>query len=308
MGKNNYETVEMLAELTKPKKQKVKRERRGRRQDLKKFTKSKYIKKAKKDEYINDLIANFDGIEKEMRRLYSNGKSKLFDEREDLVELLTNKKFAKYVCKAVKEMNEDKGSEVPYVLLFAVGDMFVNNDEAFVNDEDISKRYMKLFSMFYNDKIKKLSKKMGVTKTDALAFYLTSLTFKDVKAKLIYKRTSTFLNLLYNMDDLDAKKVKLALKTCYGKRLGFVISSILGEKPRQGENFSIVTNAVLEIMEKMDKEELKELLKRYAKRRKQNPKSPRRVDLTKIDDVDYKNIHKIIDKLNKTGYNKELFM
>lgn len=221
MSREYSSTVDLIADLRKPKKvvkYKGYNKKKGRRQDLRKFFKEKTIKKANKEEYTNDLIANFDGFEKEIRRLYSKNQSKVFDDREDLVDLLTNPKFCKILCKALKTMKEEEPElEIPYVVLFAIGDMYVRSDEAFTEDEEISSRYMKVFNMFFEKKIKKLAKRLQTGKPDALALYLTSLTFKDVSYKVLNRRIYTFLNHLYSIEGLDESKAKLAIKSCFGR-------------------------------------------------------------------------------------------
>jgi hypothetical protein len=304
------DTVDMVLKLTKQ----PKREKRsfkggkGRQIPMKELLKSKRIKKYDKAELVEDIISNLPAFEKELKKTYGGegGKHRVLEDREDIVDLLTNKKFAKALVKALKEVAET--DHIPYVVFFAIGDMYVNGDEAFAEDEDLVKAYMKAFDKFFSGKIKKLAKKLKVKRTDALSLILTSISFKDVKAKFIFKRGFTFLNLLYGMEDLDEKKVKTALDACYGKRKNLILTTILNESPKKSENFSIVTNAALSILNKMDRDDLKELLKRYAKRRKQNPKSSRRIALAEINESDYKNINRVIDKLIKTGWNKELFM
>lgn len=304
MSKN---PTDFIFEQTKPEKRKKKR--KGHRVDLKKFLKAKTIKNAKKDQYIADLDANLEALEREIRRFYTGkGKSKLFKSQADIVELFTHHKFHKYLCKVLKERAKEKDTEIPYGILFAISEMYVNNVKAFVKDEELSARYMKAFNAFYDSKIKKLAKKMKIQKVEALSLYLCSISFKDVKYRTLFRRLETFFKSLANIDNLDEKKVKIAIKKCYGKRIGFVLSGALFEKPQSTESFSIITNAILSIMENMDKDDLKDTLKRYAKRRRNEPKIARRLDLTKIDDEDYKQIHKVISKLEDLGFKHELFM
>jgi hypothetical protein len=309
MYKKMQESVSMMSELTKEKKPKKKLIGKGRRVQMKDMLRFKAIRKYKKDALIEDLIVNFPAFERELKKFYGgeNPKHALLSDREDIVELLTNGKFSKALIKAMKEISET--DYVPAVTLFAVGDMYVNGDEAFSDDEGLIKSYMKVFDKFFGGKIKKLAKAAKISKPDALALLLTSLTFKDVRNKYVFRRSFTFLNLIYGMEELTEKKVKLILEKCYGKRMYMILSAILNESPKKNEeNFSIVTNAALSILNKMDREDLKELLKNYAKRRRQNGKAPRRISLMDINAEDYRNIHRAIEKLTRTGFAKELFM
>lgn len=313
--KNSIEdSISMTETLIKPKKEKKKLNRKGRQIPMKELLKPKNIKRAKKgdrqDQFVNDLLVNFPSFEKELKKFYggADGKSKVFDDREDVVDMFTNKTFAKCLLRVLKEIKET--DDIPYVVLYAIGDMYVNSDKAFAEDEKLSRKYFKVFDHYNNKRIKKLAKKMEIKPSRSMTLFLAANTFKGLRQKFAFRRAFAFLGLLYGMEDLTEKKVKLALESCYGKRITFILKAILNEAPKgeKSEVFSLVTNAALNIMNKMDKDDLKELLKEYAKRRKNNPKAPRRLALLKINEDDYKNIHKTIEKLIRAGFNKEIFM
>lgn len=308
--------ISTLVKLTSEKEKKKKGKKfTGQKVPLNKLT-GKLLKKTKKKEYTQMLGSNIQEFIGEVKKLYcakKGKKSKLFDDKEDLFEILTNKKFCKSLCSVMKEY-EDTDMGIPDILLVAIGDMFVEGAEGF-SDKEISKPYLKLVDAAKSKQIKKVAKELDLKKEDqpkgkALGLVLTSISVEGMSGKNSIKRINMFLNLLTQIPELDEKKVKEIIKLCYKKKsLKFFLGIALNEKPKKdNENFSIITNGILKILEKMDKEERNDILKAYAKRRKEmDCKCPRRVNLLSINEEDYKGINKSVAKLMRSGYKREIF-
>lgn len=302
------ETLNIIQSLAKPRKSEKKHHNgkgknfSGRKTDIKKLVKTKTINKTPKEQYIDLLGSNIDAFQNEIKKFYM-GKSKVFEDRAELVDLFTNKKFAKYLCAAIEEANN-----TPYPIFFVIGDMLVNEDTAFVEDEKLCKRYFKLFNEFEEEKIKKVAKAFGCKKSVALGLLLTVTSYKDCRMKFMVKRYLAFLDGLYAIEGLTEKKVIKGLKTCFGKRIQYFLSVALTEKPQNNETFSIVTNAILAIINKMDTSDAKELLRDYSKKRAKYPNGKRRLNFFTINQDDYKTIFKVINRLIDTGFNKETFL
>ena len=137
----------------------------------------------------------------------------------------------------------------------------------------------------------------------------TSVRFEPGEEKEIQLVELGGKRIVYGLNDLTEKKVKKAIKACYGKNPAFIIGIALNEKfKKDNENFGIVTNSILSILEKMDKEDRNEILKKYAKRRRDKGcQCSRRLNLLSINEDDYKNINKSVAKLIRNGFNKEVF-
>lgn len=302
------ETLNIIQSLAKPRKVEKKNRKgknkkfSGRKTDLKKLIKSKSINKTPKDQYIDLLGSNMDAFQNEVKK-YFMGKSKLFEDRVDLIDLFTNKKFAKYLCAALEESNH-----VPYPIFFVIGDMLVHEDSAFVEDEKLCKRYFKLFNSFEEDRIKKVAKAFGCKKSVALGLLLTVTSYKECRMKHMAKRYLAFLDSMYVIDGLTEKKVIKGLKAVFGKRIQYFLSIALTEKPQNNEAYGVVTNAILAIINKMDTSDAKDLLKDYSKKRAKYPNNKRRLNFFTINQDDYKTIFKVINRLIQSGFNKETFL
>ena len=306
--------VTTLVNLTKTEDRKKKiKKYKGERISIKKLVSEKTIKKTKKAAYLELLGSNIGTLCAELEKFYLSKKgSKVFDDREDIIEVFCNEKFCRTVCKVCKEMKDSKNG-IPEIIVVAISDMFVNGDKMFMEPE-ICKKYMKVVDMYKGKEIRKLAKKLDLSKdekpkTQALALILTSFRVKRLNGKISLRRALSFLGLIYDMNDVSEKTVKKILKECYGKDLSYILGIALNEKYiKDNENFSVVTNAILEVIEKMDRDDRNELLKKYAKRRRErNNNVPRRLNLLSINEEDYKNIHKTMNKLMKAGYKKEIF-
>lgn len=312
--------VTTAVNLTKKKEGKKKKKHfKAESISTKKLISEKKIKKTKKAEYTELLGANLKGLCEEIRKLYIGKKgSKVFDDRLDLIEVLTNDKFSKCLFKVMKEMKDSKDG-IPNEIIMPISDMIVNKDGIFSRGDDdddmaeICKRYMKIVDMKKGKEIKKLAKELKLSKDDmpkttALALILTSFSAKNWTKNSV-NRALSFLDILYGLNDLTEKKVKKAIKACYGKNPAFIIGIALNEKyKKDNENFGIVTNAILSMLEKMDKEDRNEILKKYGKRRREKGcQCSRRLNLLSINEDDYKNIHKSISKFIRNGFKKEIF-
>lgn len=319
MNMSNF-AVTTAVNLTKKKEGKKKKKRfKAETIPTKKLVSEKRIKKTKKVEYAELLGANLKGVCEEIRKLYTSKKgSKVFDDRIDLIEVLCNDKFSKCLFKVMKEYKDTK-DEIPNEIIMPITDMIVNKDGIFGRGDDdgdmteICKRYMKIVDMKKGKEIKKLAKELKLSKEDmpkttALALILTSFSAKNWTKNSV-NRALAFLDILYGLNDLTEKKVKKAIKACYGKNPAFIIGIALNEKfKKDNENFGIVTNSILSILENMDKEDRNEILKKYAKRRRDKGcQCSRRLNLLSINEDDYKNINKSVAKLIRNGFKKEVF-
>lgn len=273
--------------------------------DLKRILKPKAIKKTDKDTYTAMLTAAFPAFEKELKK-YFDGSAKIIDDKQTLIELMTNKKFAKCLIDAIQELEQS-----PKILFYAISELWLTNAKAFVNDEKLLKKYLKLYADAEKGKIKKIAEALKIKKADALQISLASTNYRGAKMKSLRLRFQGFLNQMYGLEELTEKKVKKAIKLCFKGCENQFITYALGERPRRNddekENFSIVTNAILSILEDMDKDDRKNLLKFYAKRRVGNTNAPKRLNLCAISKEEYRGITKTIDKLIDTGMSKDAF-
>ena len=300
--------LEIIQDLSKPRKseRKYKKGKKfsGRQVNLKTLVKSKTINKTDKNEYMDMLGSNIQNLKKEIFKYYSKGESKIFEDRSDLVDLFTNKKFVKYLCAVLEEIED-----TPYEIFFVVGDMLINEDAALIDEEKICQKYFKLFNNFQGDKIKKIAKAFGCKKSDALVLLLIITKFKDARLKLMAKRYLKFLEQLYQLEELEERKVAKGLKVCFGEKLDEFISVALTEKPdTNNESFNVVTNAILSIINKMDMSDAKSILRDYSKKRAKYPNGKRRLNFFTINQDEYKTIFKAIDRLLDTGCRKETFL
>lgn len=313
---NSDFAVETLVKLTnnETKGKKKNKKFKGERMGIKKLVSNKHIKKSKKSQLYEDIGQNIERLVKEIEKVYlsKNGQSKVWDYREDLVETLTNEKFAKALCKVCKDFKDTRG--IPSIVLLAVSDMFVHGDKEFLANKNVSKPYLKLVDAAKKDEIKKLSKKIKVSgddnaKTVALGFILNSIFIKGLNGKTANERVYTFLKLLYDLDGLTEKQAVKIIKACYNKKsIKFFLTTALTEKPiKDSEEFSIVTNAILSIIEKLDKDDREDVIKGFAKRRRSKNNIPRRTNLLALNDDDYSSVCKTVRKLIDHGYRKEIF-
>ena len=275
--------------------------------DIKVLLKGKTIRKTKTEKYTALLDASFPEFEKEVVKYYQ-GKSKIIDDKQTLVELLTEKRFAKPLINVL--MERETLSQPVY---FAISELYVNDTKAFINEVKLVKNYLKVFTHFHKKKIKKLKNKLGISKMEALHLLLCSYSYKGVKLKAMRKRYMNFCKTIYELDELSVAKVIDAIKMCFPKNTYQFIAYALGERNRNengngNPNFSIMTEAILKLLEKMDNSDRKDILKSFAKNRQKNPNYKIRVNLYTIDESKYKKVIKTVDKLVYTGLDKELFM
>lgn len=295
-----------LSKLEEVKKDKNKKKRTFKgKVELRFLLKSKTINKTKEETYKDMLSVSLRQFEGELKAYY-NGKSKIIDDRQTLTELLTNKKFSKALCTVLKEQDE-----LNKVIFFAIADLYASDNKAFVSDQKLVKRYLKVFSKFNEKKIKKLAKGLDIQKMEALHLLIFGHSFKEAKMKIMRRRYQGFLESLYNINDLDAKKATYALNTCFPNRNYQLISYALGERNKTtaegNNNFNVVTTAILKMLEKTNKDDRKDILKAFAKNRGKNPNYKIRVNLISIDGK-YEGIRQTVKRLTDTGISKELFM
>lgn len=295
-----------LSKLEEVKKDKNKKKRTFKgKVELRFLLKSKTINKTKEETYKDMLSVSLRQFEGELKAYY-NGKSKIIDDRQTLTELLTNKKFSKALCTVLKEQDE-----LNKVIFFAIADLYASDNKAFVSDQKLVKRYLKVFSKFNEKKIKKLAKGLDIQKMEALHLLIFGHSFKEAKMKIMRRRYQGFLESLYNINDLDVKKATYALNTCFPNRNYQLISYALGERNKTtaegNNNFNVVTTAILKMLEKTNKDDRKDILKAFAKNRGKNPNYKIRVNLISIDGK-YEGIRQTVKRLTDTGISKELFM
>ena len=295
-----------LSKLEEVKKDKSRKKRTfNKKVELKFLLKSKTINKTKEETYTDMLAVSLQRFEGELKAYY-NGKAKIIDDRQTLTELLTNKKFSKALCTVLKEQNE-----LNKVIFFAIADLYASDNKAFVSDQKLVKRYLKVFSKFNEKKIKKLAKALDIQKMEALHLLIFGHSFKEAKMKIMRRRYQGFLESLYNITDLDAKKATYALTTCFPQRNFQLISYALGERNKTtaegNDNFNVVTSAILKMLEKTNKDDRKDILKAFARNRGKNPNYKIRVNLMSIDSK-YEGISRTVKRLIDTGISRELFM
>lgn len=305
MSSNDFALANTMLKLNKkPKIRKVKK--RGNLDiSLKKLFRTKTIKKFKKEQLNEAVFEALPQIEKEVAKYYSHN-SKILKDQDSVTDLLCNKKFAQAICSAIKA--EDKFSEV---IFYAVSDLYVNGIGSFTENESIVLKYSKCFKKFNDKKIVKLSKVLGIKKDRALQIAFACITYKNAKFKSIRKRYWTFLNEISDIDDLTEKKFIKAAKLLFGNHFKNFILAAMNQKPsNKGDNgnFNVITEALLNAIEKMDKDDRKKFLKSYAEQRKRNPKITRRVNLTTLSKEEYKGIYKTLEKLENNGMNIKLFV
>lgn len=303
-----------LSILGKSQKKKVQPKRRGNYQggqhiDLKRVLKSKTINKMKKEEYTDLLCAAMPLFEKELKRFY-DGNSKVIRDKQTLTELFTNKKFGKALCVAMEQQET-----MPKIVFFTIADLWISGVKAFNSEsnEKLVRKYLKTFKEFNSKDLSKLAKILKIDKNVALSLLLTAVTVKGAKFRLMKNRYRAFLDTLYKIEGLSEKKAAKAMKFCFPSNLYQLLSYALSDAPKNTtENFNIVTNAVLSIIEDLGKEERKNVLKAYANNRKKmqsNGGNRRtRINLLSISEEEYKGITKTVSKLIDTGMDKELFL
>lgn len=272
--------------------------------DLKKILKEKTIRKTNKEMLEAMLRTAYGQFEHELKK-YFEGKSKIIDDKQTLVELFTNKKFAKSLLKVTKEQEKNSG-----VVFYAVSELWLTNVKAFVDNDKLLKEYLEVFAKVDKKRIKQIAEILKIKKSEALQIALASATYKGANMKSLRLRFQSFLNELYGVEGLTTKKAIKVIIVCFSGVRNKFLTYALGERTRKNEdekeNFKIVTDAILTIINRMDKDDRKDLIKFYAKRRQNNNNAPRRISLLGLDE-DYHNISKTVSKLIDTGMNKEIF-
>lgn len=309
MEQNFLIKLEKLGEKNKRKKNFNSRySNHGNKIPLKKLIKNKTLRKMDEDFLEDQLYKNMYELGGELRKFYIKGESKVFEDREEIADMLTNRNFSK-AAKNVLLESDAKGSDM---LLFAISDVQLNTG-ALKEDEKILKRYLKIVAKKKSGMINKLTKTLDIPSVDALLIALMTCVFYRAPRKIVRERTYSTLNLLYETmegKDLGKKDIKKILSTVFKDNEEDILMYILLEKPNRNaktEGFELVTEYVLDKIENMDSYDRKDLLKQYAKARKNNTHIRRRVSLINIDEDDYKNISKTVDKLIRNGMDEELF-
>lgn len=290
-------------ELTKAPKKRAKNQFKGN-VDIKRLLKEKTIENTNKDMYAQMLSAGFRAFEKELSK-YFDGKSKIIEDQQDLVELFTNKKFSKALCRVLKEQGKGEGK----IVYYAVSELWLSNIELFVEDSKLMSRYLKAFAESEKSTIKKVADLLDLNKnkTLALQLVLSSISYKQSNFKSMKSRYTAFLNQLYNMEELSKKKIVKVINLCFDQKKLGLVSFALGERPKKSENYDIVTDAILTILNSNEKDKIKETIKRLANRKKNNNNLSIRCDLTALDEKEYKHIVRVVDKLISTGMKEEYF-
>ena len=293
-------------ELSKPQKRKSTRKLGNQNIDLKKLLKSKTLKKIDKDELVSVLEAGgYNAFLREIKK-YFEGNSKVIDDKSTLVEIITNKKLSKALFELLYE-NDNIESQSNKILFYAISELWLSKTKAFINNEKIIKRYLKLYSKFESKKIKAVKKLLDVEKKKALQICLVAVHYKGAKLKSLRSRFSQLLQEIYGISGITPKKVNKLINICFKDCDKMFISFALAERKKNDPAFEIVTTAILNRIEDMDKEERKELIKNFAKRKIKNPNMSSRTSLLNLDKEKYKGIVKTVNKLTYNGLNKTLF-
>lgn len=330
MAKSGFgiQDIDKYIENTKKKKEKKHNKKKSNKKlGNRKFNnphlllKSKTIKKNKKN-YDELLTDGFESLARELHKVYNDKNCKL--DRETIYDAFETKVVAKAFIEVCENyMEEDL--EIPSVYMYMISDFYLSKVKT-VRESKHFKGMLKMYKKVNKKKIKTIAeelKKCGVNKKQAqlsaLHVCLISQSFEgDKRSK---NRVYMFMNELYKAfndgEKIKEKSIAKIIYTCFNKRMMFFIRLALQEKANvanhlksaeEREVHSVVTNIVLHFIEKkLDKDDRKELLKNYAKSRQNTVNIKKRVNFTSLNDDDYRNILKTIDRLIDHGYNKELF-
>lgn len=340
MAENNLLFLEQLSEGGKRKKRIEKNRKGGNNRkfndsDLGRLLKDKTIRNMDKDEYVDILLSALPALCREIQNLYNgndgggnrdnnrdrdrdrnrdrdghrnnnnrnNSRRCVFEDKQTAVDLFTNPSFVKRLKSALEE--DGGATNVDEIFTF-VGDLFNSRNKALQSDEKVVKAYTVMYAEYVGEKkIKKAAKEFKCKKIQILSILLAAQSYESMKHKFITNKFRGTMTEIYKLENLTKKGFLDLIREIFPKRRNMVIGYLLGERKCKlnEENFDVVSEAVLTILEKMDIDDRKDILKRYAKFKEKNPKTGGS-RLSELGD-DYPRTTKTIERLIDTGYDKE---
>ncbi len=312
-----FKAAYQLEALSNKKKEKRQNRKGKRRYDshnampLHALVKSKNLKKMDIDELIAQLGGNMQELKKQLHKYYQQGHSKAFEDLDDIADLFTHKKFVKAFTAICKE-----DDTIDPLLAFTISELYLK--KVFQDEQKALEKYLKVIAAANEEEIKKIKSALKISKVDALLVILIAQTYKGCPRKFVRDRAHQVTNTLYDAiasEDLEIKQIRKALKTIYGRNLNeFLLQALLEygtnrdnlSSSEHKEAYDLVTEFVLNELNRMDNDERRQLLKEYTKARRNNAHKARRVNFINIDGEEYRGIRRTVDRLTRNGISRDL--
>lgn len=225
-----------------------------------------------------------------------------------LFEKMSSKKFVKCLKVLQKDGVLDEG--IPVIIT-----NFIERNKEL--DEELVMKYIKIVDKILGDKIKGLSKKVGIDEDIARDILVVVPGEEYIEDKFVGIYVGRVCRKLYTLVkdtnetniELSPKQIKKMFKFLFKKELIYDAAiQILLEKKDAVKNFNesqlaiwnALTDFALKTLDDLKKDELREKIKRYCVRRARDENdSARRIVLSQIDEEEYPTLSKVVNKMKE---------
>lgn len=231
--------------------------------------------------------------------------------REELCDVLHDKKILKSIARVIKESNGDD-TGFPAIFAVVLRDV-IDTQRRKLGSDELLDAYEILIYKILKRESDELSKATGISKELSYEL-LTVLPSPEIinRKQIIGIYVGRINRKLYIAEDHQfdqikrIKTIRQIYKYLFGnlEDVGEISLSILLERRPSNDNaktnvYSLLTVFALDSLENTDKTELRELIQRYGERRKREREGQRRIILSEIEKDDYPRITKAVNKVIK---------